>query len=342
MRTATLPTMAAVLLLCGCAATPPAWRVEPVFHAPGSSRESLAQGYATLARMYEAEGRGPQALDAWRKAVAANPADVDLHTAAGVALVRQQRLDQAIEQFRAALALQPDDARLLNNLGYALSLEGADEEAAGVLGRALMLDPAHRLALSNLQQVEQRLALRLAPELLHGARPEAVAAFDGPPSRASNDDVPDKVLAMLRGEAPTPVEVQLQPNLSPLARVDTPATMPQPAPVKPVIRMNIVNGVGVTGAAAKMRDWIQGDGVLVLRLQNQRPYRQSETVVQYRAGYQAAAVGVAQRLPAGAATREVSGIDGGADLRVVLGRDRREALAAFFTRGNENVAMTSR
>lgn len=343
--------LAGVLLLCGCTSSGPTWRVEPVYSADSASRESLGQGYATLARLYEAESRGTQALEAWRKAVAANPADPDLHTATGIAFVRQQRLDQAIEQFRRAAALQPDNARLLNNLGYALTLEGADEEAASVLGRAVMLDPTHTLARANLEQVERRLALRLAPELLHGARPEAVATFRQPPQPAplpSNDDVPDKVLAMLRGETPaglTPLAVQAQPNLAPLARAGMPvlgALVSAPAlaepsaavPAEPSVaaRVNIVNGVGVNGAAARMRQLLQEDGLAVLKLQNQRPYRQAETVVQYRAGFQVAAMRVAQRIPAGAATQQVGVIDGSADLRVVLGHDRRSVLAACVSR----------
>jgi hypothetical protein len=346
-----LPALAGALLLCGCTSSGPTWRVEPVYSADSASRESLGQGYATLARMYEAESRDAQALEAWRKAVAANPADADLYTATGIALVRQQRLGQAVEQFRRAAALQPDNARLLNNLGYALTLEGADDEAASVLGRAVMLDPAHALARANLEQVERRLALRLAPELLHGARPDAVATFQQQPAPLPpNDDVPDKVLAMLRGETPAglaPLAVQAQPNLGPLARADMPvlgaldsapalAELPptSPAAVTIAARVNIVNGVGVNGAAARMRQLLQEDGLAVLRLQNQRPYRQAETVVQYRAGFQVAAMQVAQRIPAGAATQQVVAIDGNADLRVVLGHDRRTVLAACVSRND--------
>jgi LytR cell envelope-related transcriptional attenuator/Tetratricopeptide repeat len=382
--------LAGALLLGGCASsTGPAWKIEPVFTVDAASRGSAGSGYATLARMYEAEGRGAQALEAWRKAVMANPSDADLRTATGVALVRHQRLDQAIEQFRQAVALQPGNVRLLNNLGYALALDGLDDEAASVLGQAVALDPSHPTARINLEQVERRLALRLAPEPIHGARPEVVTASQQPPQ--ASEDVPDKVLAMLRGDAaPAPLAVQALPNVAALAQTDVPSiaatpSLPGPiaqvtqvaqvAPIAPVAtpapmstmspaaaaspvaapalapadtatatatataaataaaKVNIVNGVGVNGAAARVRQLVQGDGLAVLRLQNQRPYTQAETVVQYRAGFQAAAMSLAQRIPAGAATQQVSMIDGVADLRVVLGQDRREVLAACVSRG---------
>ncbi|MGM9486098.1 tetratricopeptide repeat protein [Ideonella sp. YS5] len=356
--------LAGALVLAGCASPAgPAWKVEPVYTVDAASRASAGNGYATLARMYEAEGRGAQALEAWRKAVAANPSDPDLRTATGVAFVRHQRMDQAIEQFRQAVALQPDNVRLLNNLGYALALDGLDEEAASVLGRAVVLDPAHPMARINLEQVERRLALRLAPELIHGARPEAVVAFQQQQPPPASEDVPDQVLAMLRGDAaPAPLAVQALPNVAALAQVDAPtlaAPAPLPAPVAPVVaaapvaptstmaaspavapagpaaaaKVNIVNGVGVNGAAARVSQLVKADGLEVLRLQNQRPYTQAETVVQYRAGFQAAAMTIAQRIPAGAATEQVHTIDGVADLRVVLGRDRREVLAACVSRG---------
>jgi Flp pilus assembly protein TadD len=345
-----LPLAAGALLITGCASQGPAWKVEPVLTVDAASRASAGNGYATLARMYEAEGRSAQALEAWRKAVAANPGDADLHTATGVALVRHQRLDQAIDQFRQAVALQPDNVRLLNNLGYALALDGLDEEAATVLGRAVAIDPAHQMARVNLEQVERRIALRLAPELIHGARTEVVTAFQQ--HAPANAEVPDQVLAMLRGDAPAALSVQALPNVAPLVQSDVPTLAPAAAaqlvPVAPeaivhtpaaatppvVAKVNIVNGVGVSGAAARVRQLIQDDELAVLRLQNQRPYNQAETVVQYRAGFQAAAQTIAQRIPAGAATQQVNAIDGKADLRVVLGRDRREVLAACVSRGD--------
>jgi Tfp pilus assembly protein PilF len=337
-----LPVASALLLTACASSSGPAWKVEPVYTVDATSRGSAGRGYAALARLYEAEGRHAQASEAWRKAVAADPADVDLRTATGVALVRLQRLDQAIEQFRHAAALQPDNARLLNNLGYALGLEGLDDEAASVLSRAVALDPDHQMARVNLGQVERRLAWRPTREQAAAASQKATPA---------GEDVPGRVLAMLQADgstAPAAITVQSLPNVAPLARSDVPIVPPAiaapaalPAPPAPSpeaiaaapAKVNIVNGVGLTGAAARVRQLIQGDGVAVLRLQNQRPYDQARTVVQYRAGFQAAAMNVARRIPAGASTQQVVAIDGTADLRVVLGRDRREALAACVPRG---------
>jgi hypothetical protein len=93
-------------------------------------------------------------------------------------------------------------------------------------------------------------------------------------------------------------------------------------------RISIVNGVGVPGAAARVRQLLQEDSIAVARLQNQRPFQQAATVVQYRPGLAELALRVAQRIPAGAATQEVGSMEAASDLRVVLGRDRKAPLAA--------------
>jgi len=382
-----LAPLAAGLALAACSTPdgPAAWRIEPVYSAGAGSQASVGQGYAALARVYEAEGRWQAALDAWRKAVAADPANADLHTSAGVALARGSQLEQAIEQFHAAVALQPDNARALNNLGYALALDGRDEQAAAVLGQALAVDSSHAAARANLATVEQRLALRLAPELIHGAVPSAVAALAAAPAApaaevAPADDVPDKVMAMLLGKVPAsslmPVSVQTASNVAALSVVnDAAATMPlvqgadasepmtlilsaeptisaalqvsdqpvdpgaaatepaaRPAAARADARISIVNGVGVSGAAARVRRLLQEDGLAVARLQNLLPYNQATTVVQYRPGRAELAHRIAQRIPAGAATQEVSAMDAATDLRVVLGQDRKPMLAACVAR----------
>jgi MFS family permease len=81
--------VAAGTVLGGCA-TPAheaaGWRMEPLYRATTSSAPVLSQGYTALARQYEGETRWNHAADAWRKAVAAEPDNADLHTALGVAL----------------------------------------------------------------------------------------------------------------------------------------------------------------------------------------------------------------------------------------------------------------
>lgn len=380
--------LAGCLALAACSTPqgPAAWRIEPVYSAGSASQAAVARGYAALAKVYESEGRWQAALDAWHKATAADPADADLHTSAGVALARAGQLEQAIEQFRQAAALQPGSARALNNLGYALALGGHDAQAATVLGQALAADPTHASARANLASVEMRLAQHQGPLPAPGAGPNdepapatvaelapppTVPPLAAPPAAAIEatpaDDVPDKVMAMLLGKVPAataaPLRVQTAPSVARLS-VDSSVTMaaqetvsaaeptlqPAPAPVAAAApapassrepapatarwdaRVSIVNGVGVTGAAARVRGLLQDDGLATARLQNLRPYNQATTVVQYRPGRAELAIRIANRIPAGAATQEVAGMDAASDLRVVLGHDRKPMLVACVAR----------
>ncbi|MCV5951464.1 LytR C-terminal domain-containing protein, partial [Escherichia coli] len=71
--------------------------------------------------------------------------------------------------------------------------------------------------------------------------------------------------------------------------VPAPATTRPPAQAtrRPAARIELSNGNGAEGFAAKVRAWLAWLGVKVDRLTNQRPYRQGITVVQYRDGYEA-------------------------------------------------------
>jgi hypothetical protein len=244
--------------------------------------------------------------------------------------------------------LMPQDARALNNLGYALSLDGRDEHAAAALRRAVALDPNHMMARANLAMVEQRLALRLSNELTDGASPAAEAKLK-PEQPGPADDVPDKVMAMLRdgstsiapaSPASAPLAVQSTPNVAPLlvltAEADPPpaprAAAKAPTSTTHAPRIFIVNGVGVGGAATRVRQLLREDGLATARLQNQRPYQQATTVVQYRPGLAEVAMRVAQRIPAGAALQETATMDPSSDVRVVLGHDRKAPLAACVKR----------
>src|SRR5512139_365247 len=99
-RVAELRPLLPLLPLAGCLALaacstpqgPAAWRIEPVYSAGAASQAAVARGYATLAKVYEAEGHWQSALDAWHKAVAAEPGNAELHTSTGVALAHVGQL----------------------------------------------------------------------------------------------------------------------------------------------------------------------------------------------------------------------------------------------------------
>ena len=274
----------------------PSYRVD---HAgPG-----LAQGYAALARRYEGEGRGPEALQAWRKAALAAPADADLQNALGKAEARQGDRDAAVATFQRALVLAPGQAALLNNLGYALMLAGRDEEARTALRRALALQPGHPRAQANLDNLG-----------VPAAELEAVTG-----AKTGTDTAAVAVPGAIPGAETGPAVAVPAPAVAPVVQG------PGPTGVEgAVAAVEIANGNGINGMAACMADALRARGAIAsARLRNALPYDTPTTVVRYRAGHAEAAQTLASLLPGGVQT--VAGTDSpnSLALRVVLGHDLR-------------------
>lgn len=315
----TLALSAVALALAGCAApAPEAWRVEPNYRVSHTG-PGMAPGYAALARQYEGERRWSDALQAWRRAAAQAPGDVDVLDALGIALAGQGHYGEAVAVLRRAVALAPQRARLHNNLGYALILAGRDDEARDPLRTAVLLDPAHTMARANLQRVAP------AVEPVVAAAPAAVVA--APPAAPA---------------APAVLQVQTDPTVAPLQVVRETAVPAEPAAPPPLpkpprlqgLRVEIANGNGITGMAAWVSGWLHQRGLgSRARLTNLVPYAEPATVVYYRSGFAAEAQEIARRMPLPAALAEQPAGPSRSDVRVVLGHDLREQVALAVNHG---------
>jgi hypothetical protein len=130
-----------------------------------------------------------------------------------------------------------------------------------------------------------------------------------------------------------PTVAALEERVARVAVLDLPAAPTAPAaPSAPAVaavphsaphasRLEISNGNGVTGMAARVGRWLAAQGAPAERLTNRQPFTQRSTVVQYRTGQEDAAQHVARLLPADAKAepRPTPGLR--SDVRVVLGRD---------------------
>jgi len=123
----------------------------------------------------------------------------------------------------------------------------------------------------------------------------------------------------------------------------TPAVMPAPAaaplaadaaagqaaastpPRLEGVSVEIVNGNGITGAAARLRLRLQEQGVKVGRLANLRPYNSPHTQVLYRPGKAEAARAVVNRMPVDANIAPAPAGSTRADLSVLIGLDVRHS-----------------
>ena len=338
---------ATLFAIAGCASTDRpatrAWKVEPVLsvtHAMASS-----EGYYRMGRYYDGMGQWSNAVDAYRRAVGADPRHVDAHNALGVALAQGGSYGDAEAVLRHALALAPKRADVRSNLGYVLMLAGRPEAAVTELRAALELDRDNPVALGNLREASARAG---------GVKsPDAIAAVVQPPAntaRAVAQDAPREA-AMHVNDRPTVASLQpeampVQPG-SPSLQAGFTATQSDSTPARPEASgvqssgvpaspaaapsaqtaarvdalLEVSNGNGVSGMGARLRDWLAHQGVRTSRLSNQRPFAQEHTAIQYRAGHAESAQRVADALPA--ALRAVPALVPAlrSDVRVVLGRD---------------------
>jgi tetratricopeptide (TPR) repeat protein len=131
------------------------------------------------AEVFETQGKYPEAIAEYRKAIAKNPKAVNLHYRLGRALLQQSHdpavLDQALAEFEAELKLNPADAVAEYQVAQIFSTQRKKPEAAAHFERAAELRPDFPealIAVAKLRADEKRYpeaatllerAIKLAP-----------------------------------------------------------------------------------------------------------------------------------------------------------------------------------
>ena len=87
------------------------------------------------------------------------------------------------------------------------------------------------------------------------------------------------------------------------------------------VTLEISNGNGVTGAAARLARALDVDGVKTVRLSNLRPFVELQSRIEYRRDQQHMAQALGRRL--GLPLQAARGGGAYADMRIVLGHDTR-------------------
>lgn len=345
-------------LLLGCSV--PRQDVPAQAVAPAATFGS-ADGYYTLGRSEHAAAHAPLARRAYEAALRLDPAHRGARNGLAVVLAEGGDYAGAIALWRKLLTqsagLPPaEQGFLLGNLGYALFLKGEREEAVTVLMWACVRDPLQPVAWEHLGAVLQTLGQTdLAMQMMRQARmlrthdlpgDYAVAGGTAPAAGPVAQDhslwpaelartevravggavVEVRRIAPQVAAAPAPLPLPAPVPVPKLVSVSLPAPTPPAtvdAPPQPGLRLEISNGNGVRGmAAAWARDRkITEVGWKSVRLTNTRPFAVPVTRLEYGAEGEEVARVLAQRL--GLPAPRAAAADARADLRIVLGWDRR-------------------
>ncbi len=154
----------------------PAAGAAPVPAAPVATSQAggeSARAYINLARGYRAAGRNGDAIQALRQATRLDPANHGTWQDLGIVLTQIGRLPEAIGAFRRAIAAKADFVPAHHMLGVTLEAQGNETLAVSALRRAVALSPkladAHArigtLMLSLSRRPEAIAALRRAAEV---------------------------------------------------------------------------------------------------------------------------------------------------------------------------------
>jgi tetratricopeptide (TPR) repeat protein len=320
---------ACLLQACGAPPVRQEMLVQPAMQVRHSANQT-ATSYYQLGRYHQERGDLELALTAYTYSIARDGAQLEARSAAAAIHAQQGRLDQAKAMLLAVVADYPSVALPYNNLGYVYYLQGDYGTSAAVLRKALALEGGNDRARNNLRLAE---AAMTGPA---GASPSSAAPVE-----------PIVPAAALPAAAATPTAlsassmelVELGPNMFELKRRTTPpaaefmpllAAVPAPAPDTSA-RLEIANGNGVTGMARRIKRVLGRQGIAVSRLTNARPFRQVDTIIEYRTGHAQHAEQLRDALRGHAVLVAAPSLATEADVRLVLGRDATVPLAWLNT-----------
>lgn len=102
-------------------------------------------------------------------------------------------------------------------------------------------------------------------------------------------------------------------------------------------RIEVANGNGVTGMAKRISNVLNRQGISVSRLSNELPYKQLETKIHYRAGFEKTAANLKNALKGHAVAVLTPTLSANSDVRLVLGRDAMAHLALLESMSGDTV-----
>ena len=115
-----------------------------------------------------------------------------------------------------------------------------------------------------------------------------------------------------------------------------PSVQMRVAPSK-TLRIEVANGNGVTGMAKRISNVLNRQGISVSRLSNELPYKQLETKIHYRAGFEKAAANLKTALKGHAVAVLTPTLSGNSDVRLVLGKDAITYMALIESMSSDTV-----
>lgn len=331
-----LATLCAIgLVVAGCSSTNNVG-VAAKFTDPASVRPPAT----SLGNRHLQSGRYGSAIGYFSRRMAASGEDMEALKGLAIAYDKIGRFDLSRRYYQKALSLEPENVALLNNYGYSLMLQSKSGEALPYLRRAEGLDGERRTVAANLriaQTTAEPRSAELADRLENDAfgpllsrvtvRAQQLmtlisAEFAVQTSAARVDPKLVAPVPKLEPRAPV-IRILRRPANRRIMAVssfdDGPSTGTNR---RQAIRLEVSNGTGVNGMAARLRAFIENKDqtkrmVRRAALTNASHFAYSASVITYRSEFQAQAERLAAGLPF--AVKLYRNDDLLRDVRLVLG-----------------------
>ncbi|HJV84035.1 MAG TPA: tetratricopeptide repeat protein [Noviherbaspirillum sp.] len=310
--------------------------------------KDFVEAHNAIATSYAAQGEYDKAIAEFLSVLATAPQAAHIYNNLGYTYFLQKNYVSAVAAYDKALALDPKNARTSNNLAQAFAQLNEDEKSRVAAMRSPA--PSAESAPSVTQPVpavvieEHAIPAAAATESTAAPAPapvsapaSAIAAVPAAESAAAPVNLPAvavnapaaPVIAQAAPVESMPVETKPAPQAVQVMLAAAPPSHLEPAPLKPA-RLEIANGNGVNGMAKKTATFLAQEGVATAHLTNQKPYRQLETVIQYREGFREQAASLSHKFVNPPALAANAKLRGNADVRLVLGWDLRGSHKAVF------------
>lgn len=277
--------------------------------APGQQPVSVrvAEGHAQMAL-----GNVGLAIEAYRKALRTDPADVEAMLGLAAAYDRMGRFDLSRRHYEMALAIKPKQSETYDQLAASLQMQGRADEAARVKTEIAARDAAPEVspAVPGSVPVLSPPPVQVAEAALPAPRAAPVAVVSSSPRTVT-----------VRLERLSLGEVALRTNQAPTWEARTVARTARSTTIRferrPAAKVTLLNAARVQGLAARTRAYLASRGFHGAAIGNAPMVRQ-QSAIRYAAADKVRALRLAAQF--GFALEPQASTRSG-ELTILLGRD---------------------
>jgi len=296
-----------------------------------------------LGVIYARQGKYQEAAEAFKTALNYAPGAAHLYSNMGYTYYLQGQYAEAVVALKQATTLDPSNHKALNNLGLAYAKAGSQGESFQAFAQAEKVQSSKVASeeVSSLQTASTGVSEPKSPSVTlifadkvstPQADPQMLALPKNvgiiKPASASNSlPIIDSRVKLVQ-LAPNVYELHTQPVSDMPAQVANASEQINAV----LLKIEVSNGNGVTGMAAKVSTFLVDQGYSPARLTNQKPFNLKKSQIQYRDGHYAEAQLLKESLPESPELIQRSDMRAGIGVRLVLGKDMSTHLAYFGTK----------